>query len=82
MSKEITLKDGSKAVLISQPKGIHSARASLIASGKQEFIPAAIVCQVVEIGGKSLTMEETLDLPMLDYHAIIAMVMGIEGNDL
>jgi len=82
MSKEIKLKDGRLAVLVSEPKGRHAAKASTITDNKQEYIPAAIAAQVIEIDGVGLVFEEVLDLPMSDYFAVVTLAMGTEGNDL
>lgn len=79
---ELALSDGRKAALVEAAKGRHATKASMISGGESENIPAAIACQVVAIGGALVTMEDILDLPIVDYFAVVGLVMGAGGNDL
>jgi hypothetical protein len=79
---ELTLSDGRKAALVEAAKGRHATKASMISGGNTENIPAAIACQVISIDGALLTMEDILELPIVDYFAVVGLVMGAGGNDL
>jgi len=82
--KTFILTSGKEVVLTELAKGKHSVKAQEITRGDQYKFSYALACQLCKIDGQFLTMEEILELPIVDASelVLIAMTGSLDAEEM
>ena len=82
--KKFTLTSGKEVELLEIAKGKHSVKAQEITRGDQYKFSYALACQLCKIDGRLLTMEDILELPIVDASelVLIAMTGSLEAEEM
>jgi len=74
----LTLSDGRTASFIRKPRAADASKAHRIAGSKGNDIDrsAALLAQIVQVGGAPVTMEDLLQLDLDDFNAVSEAMPG------